>query len=61
MSVLELEQEDVAREGRPPMVCHLSIDPAKKIALCGTRLLGIPAREPFVRCVVCFDLWAAAR
>jgi len=56
MSVLELEQEGVDRDGVPPMIGHLSDDPAKRVALCGSPILGVSAVTPFVRCVVCFNL-----
>ncbi len=56
MTVLEREREGVERDGMPPRIGHLSNDPQKRVALCGTPILGIPAFAPFVRCVVCFDL-----
>lgn len=56
MSVLELEQEHVERD-EPPKIGHISDDPARKIALCGTRLRGYVIREPVQLCIVCFFIF----
>ena len=57
MSVLEREQNQIDRDEVPPLIGHLSDDPAKRIALCGTPILGISVGDqPHVRCAVCFDL-----
>ena len=41
-----------------PLVGHLSVDPAKRVALCGAEILGVPAFGEFVRCDQCTVLWA---
>lgn len=56
MSVLERDREHVERDGLPPRIAHFSNDPEKKVALCGTPILGVPAYSPYIRCVVCVDL-----
>ncbi len=40
----------------PPCRAHFSKDPAKRVALCGAAILGIPAFGDFVRCAACVDL-----
>ncbi len=53
---VEVVEEEVEHDEFPPRIGHLSDDPARKIALCGTRILGITAYQPYLRCVVCFDI-----
>lgn len=48
-----LEREDVELEKMPPLVGHLSYDPAKRVALCGAPILGVKAVGDFVMCIRC--------
>ena len=64
--VVEVVEHEVECDDFPPPIGHLTMDPAKRVALCGTPILGVKASENYVVCGECRREWdrlseAAAR
>lgn len=52
---VEMVEEEVEHDEFPPLTGHRTVDPAKRVALCGTPILGIKASGNYVVCGECAD------
>ena len=58
MKTLERPVERALEEDEPRLpVAHLSLDPDRRVAICGAPILGIVAFGPYVRCRPCLEEW----
>lgn len=58
MKTLESRAEPALEPDEPRLpVAHLSLDPDRRVAICGAPILGIPASGSYVRCQPCVVEW----
>ena len=58
---VEMVEEAVEHDKFPPLIGHRSMDPAKRVALCGTPILGVKASGNYVLCGECRREWDRLR
>ena len=58
---VEVVEEEVEHDQFPPLIGHRMMDPAKRVALCGTPILGIKASGNYVVCGECRREWDRLR
>jgi len=54
---IEMGEQAVEHDDSPPLIGHITMDPAKRVALCGSTILGVKAAGAYVACLACSREW----